>query len=192
MTSNELLGLLRREHGRRLVEDEDVGLPIERLEDLDALPDADRQVLDRGHQGRRARPCCSESSTIRRSRGADGRACRAARCVDSTPSMMFSVTVKTGIEHEVLVDHADAGRDGVARAAEVTGVVVDQDLALVRLVEAVEDVHEGRLAGAVLAEQGEDLAGLHDEIDALVGDDAGEALGDPPQLQLHCGWLRNR
>ena len=34
-----------------------------------------------------------------------------------------------------------------------------QDLALVRLVQAVEDVHQRRLAGPVLAEQRVDLAG---------------------------------
>ena len=28
-----------------------------------------------------------------------------------------------------------------------------------------------------------DLAGLHDEIDPIVGHDPGEALGDPPQLE---------
>ena len=35
-----------RQHGARLVEDEDVALAVERLEDLDALADADRQALD--------------------------------------------------------------------------------------------------------------------------------------------------
>ena len=44
----QLLRLERREHGRRLVEDEDVALAVERLEDLDPLADADRQVLDPG------------------------------------------------------------------------------------------------------------------------------------------------
>ena len=43
----EQLGrLLRREHGRRLVEDEDVRAPVERLQDLDALLLADGDVLD--------------------------------------------------------------------------------------------------------------------------------------------------
>ena len=37
-----------RQDGRGLVEDEDVALAVERLEDLDALADADRQVLDIG------------------------------------------------------------------------------------------------------------------------------------------------
>ena len=42
----ELLRLLRREHRRRLVEDEDVRLAIERLEDLHALLLPHRDVLD--------------------------------------------------------------------------------------------------------------------------------------------------
>ena len=46
--AEQLLGLERREHRRRLVEDEDVALAVERLEDLDPLADADRQVLDLG------------------------------------------------------------------------------------------------------------------------------------------------
>jgi hypothetical protein len=37
----------RGEHRCRLVEDEDPRFAVEGLEDLDALPDADRQVLDR-------------------------------------------------------------------------------------------------------------------------------------------------
>ena len=42
----ELRRLLRREYGCRLVEDEDVGPPVERLQDLDALLLTDRDVLD--------------------------------------------------------------------------------------------------------------------------------------------------
>ena len=42
----DLLGLLRRQDGGRLVEDEDPGLPVERLEDLDPLLPADRQRAD--------------------------------------------------------------------------------------------------------------------------------------------------
>ena len=42
----DLLGLLRRQHGGRLVEDEDPGVAIERLEDLDPLLPADGQLAD--------------------------------------------------------------------------------------------------------------------------------------------------
>ena len=42
----DLLRLLRREDGRRLVEDEDPRLAVERLEDLDPLLPADRERAD--------------------------------------------------------------------------------------------------------------------------------------------------
>ena len=54
----------------------------------------------------------------------------------------------------------------------VDGLAVEQDLALVRRRQPVEDVHQRRLAGAVLAEQGMDLAGPDVEVDPVVGDDA--------------------
>src|SRR5262249_54300000 len=49
--------------------------------------------------------------------------------------------------------------------------------------EAVEDVHQGRLAGAVLAEQGVDLAGPDLEIDVVIGDHARVTLGDAAHFQ---------
>ena len=44
----DLLGLLGRQDRRRLVEDEDPRVAVERLEDLDALLPADRQRADLG------------------------------------------------------------------------------------------------------------------------------------------------
>ena len=44
----QLARLLRREHGRRLVEDQDIGAAVERLQDLDAL------LLADGDRARRA------------------------------------------------------------------------------------------------------------------------------------------
>ncbi len=65
---------------------------------------------------------------------------------------------------------------------KATGFAVDQDLPGIRLVQPVEDVHEGALPGAVLAEEGVHLARGKPEVDVVVGDDAGEALGDPAEL----------
>ena len=90
-----------------------------------------------------------------------------------------------GDQHEVLVHHADAGRDRVAGTGEVLDLVVEQDLALVGPVEAVEHVHQRGLAGAVLTEQAVDLARLDGQGDPVVGDQGPEALGDVTQLQLH-------
>ena len=105
--------------------------------------------------------------------------------VGSTPSMTFSATVNTGTSMKcwwtmpMPAAMASPGRWN-GRAAPSMRISPSSGR-----VEAVEDVHQGRLAGAVLAEQREDLAGLHVEIDAVVGDDTGEALGDAPQLELH-------
>ena len=83
-----------------------------------------------------------------------------------------------GDEHEVLVHHADAGVHRVTGAGEVLHLVVEQDLALVGLVQAVQHVHEGGLACAVLAEQAVDLARFDREVNVVVRDQRTEPLGD--------------
>ena len=60
---------------------------------------------------------------------------------------------------------------------------VEQDLALVRRRQPVQDVHQRRLAGAVLAQQRVDLAGTDLEVDPVVGHDARIALRDAAHLQ---------
>ena len=101
----------------------------------------------------------------------------------SSPSMMLSATVRTGTSMKcwwtMLMPRAIAS-DGPAIC---TGVPVEQDLALVRHGQAVEDVHQCRLAGAVLAEQGVDLARSDVEVDVVVGDHARIALRDAVHLE---------
>ena len=58
------------------------------------------------------------------------------------------------------------------------GCAVDQDLALVRLVHAVELAHQRAFAGAVLAQQGVHFAGVHIKIDMVVRQHARKALDD--------------
>ena len=48
---HQVVGLLRGEHRGRLVEDQHLGVADQRLDDLDALLDADRQVLHQGVAG---------------------------------------------------------------------------------------------------------------------------------------------
>ncbi len=59
----------------------------------------------------------------------------------------------------------------------------DEDLAAVGLGQPVGNPHDGRLAGAVLAEQRVNLAVADIEIDGVVGDEVTESLGDPAKLQ---------
>src|SRR4029077_8429892 len=77
-----------------------------------------------------------------------------------------------GDEPEVLVDHADPGVDRVARRVEPDRLAVEADRALVRAVEAGENVRERALARPVLAEQGVHLAGRGLEVDGVVGEHA--------------------
>jgi hypothetical protein len=88
-----------------------------------------------------------------------------------------------GDQHEVLVHHADAEGDRVGWRSDAYGRIVEEYLAGVHGVEAVEDLHEGGFAGAVLAEQGVDFAGGDGERDGVVGEDAREALGDVDELE---------
>ncbi len=52
MMREEVVDLLRREHGCRFVEDEEAGVALEHLDDLDPLLDPDREVLDDRRSGR--------------------------------------------------------------------------------------------------------------------------------------------
>ena len=81
----QLVDLLRHQHGGRLVEDDDLGAAVEHLEDLDALAGADAELLDqpvgldaqavgvgdpqRSRRGRRRRCRAASRRRARRSRG---------------------------------------------------------------------------------------------------------------------------
>ena len=182
----DLVGLLGRQHGRGLVEDEDPGVAVERLEDLDPLLPADRQRADLGL-------------------GVDLEAEPPAELDDPPVGLVPVEEEAVGHrllaeedvlgdgqdrdQHEVLVDHADAAGDGVGRAGDPDRRPVEQDLALVGRGQPVQDVHQGRLARPVLAEEGVDLARVDLEVDPVVGDHARIALRDATHLE---GWSDDR
>ncbi len=180
----QLLGLLGGQDGGRLVQDEDVGVPVERLQDLDALLLTDRDVLDP-----RVRIDLELEGV-----GQVADALGGGVVVEQHLALGGLVREHDvlrhrhhGNQHEVLVHHADAAVDGVARRAHPRRLALDPDLALVGVIQAVEDVHQRRLAGAVLAQQRMHFAEPEIEADVVVGDDPGEALRDSPQLE---NWLR--
>ena len=176
--AEEMVGLLRRQHAGGLVEDQDVRAAEERLEDLDPLLHADRQARHRRVEVDLEAVVALERRDLGRARSApvgQGEAALGAEQQVLEHGERLD-------QHEVLVDHADAGLDRVLRALDRRGLAVDQDLAAVGLVEAVEDVHQGRLAGAVLADDAVDRAGRDDQVDVAVGVDEAEALVDPAQL----------
>jgi hypothetical protein len=68
-------------------------------------------------------------------------------------------------------------------------LAAEEDLALVGLVEPVEDVHERGFPRAVLPEQGVHLTATQVEVDAVVRGERAEALGDALQLEGERGAL---
>ncbi len=90
----------------------------------------------------------------------------------------------------MLVHHADPGRDRITGSAEMLLFAVDENPALICRVQAIEDVHQSRLASTVLTEQTENLPRASGQVYRIVGKDAGKSLRDPPQLQLQDGLLR--
>ena len=178
----ELLRLLRREDRGRLVEDEDLRAPEERLQDLRTLLLADRDLLDPGAR------VDGQPESLRQLADlplglADVEHRAAARLVREHDVLRDR---HHRDEHEVLVHHADPEVDRVARRADLDLVAAQKDLALVGRVEPVEDVHERRLAGSVLAQEGVHLAGRQLEVDLVVRDDSREPLGDAAELEE---WL---
>ena len=102
------VGLGRGQHAGRLVEDQDVGArgraPSGSRPAAAARPRARRR---RRRDRRRARSRASSRCQLGPRRGER----RASSAPSSAPSMTFSSTVKRLDQHEVLVDHADAGPD---------------------------------------------------------------------------------
>ena len=174
---------MRGEHCGGLIEDQHLGLPRQRLDDLDPLLRTDRQFADHGVR------IDVETEALRQLGGAPA----SLDAIDDPKRAGGFIAQRDRFgdgedrdEHEVLVHHADAGRDRVAGALEDDGLAVDDDLALVGGVEPVEHVHQGGFAGAVLAQQGVDLAGFDPQVDLVVGHQRAEPLGDALQFKQHC------
>ena len=159
---------------------------IEGLQDLDALLLPHRELPDAGArldgEPIPLRELCD--ATLDRARPEQERAAHSAMVAEDD-------VLRDGErrnEAEVLVHHRDPRVERVARGREVDGLPKEPDLALVGPVEPGEDVGQRRFARAVLAQQGVHLAGGRLEVDVVVRNDCGEALGDAPHLD--CGGRR--
>ena len=147
----QLVGLLRRQHRGRLVEDEQLRILQQRAHDLDALALADRQVArprawDRAAGRKRAilaqaAPTCPLKVPRRRA-----------------PSATFSATVRLSNSEKCWNTMPMPRAARLPRSGEDDRLALPADFALARLQQAVEDLDERRLARAVFAEQRVDLA----------------------------------
>ena len=168
-------GFLRRQHGGRLVHDQQARALQQAADDLDALAHAHRQP---GHPRRRVQrqavglrdgaDCAGEPAPcgVRRQRQRDVLG-------DGQPLE----------QREMLEDHADAERARFGRVAGRRRPAIPAHRTRIRLQRAVEDFHQRRFAGAVLAQQRMDLACANGEVDTVVRNRAAKALDDAARLQ---------
>ncbi len=75
--------------------------------------------------------------------------------------------------------------NGILARPDCHRFAVNSDLSLIGGVETIEDRHQGRLAGAVFANDAVDCALGHGQVDILVGVDLTELLVDAGQF--YCG-----
>ena len=96
---------------------------------------------------------------------------------------MFSATVSSRKQQQLLIDRGDARALRLERAGERHLLAVDADAALVGRVHAGDDLDQRRLAGAVLAQQRMHLAGPHVEAYGLERLHAGKGFADVGELE---------
>jgi hypothetical protein len=84
---------------------------------------------------------------------------------------------------EVLVDGLDPVRAGSLDRAEADALAADDDVPRVLLLEPAEDLDEGALTRAVVADEPEHLALAEVEVDAAEDDERTEALGHTTHLE---------
>ena len=173
------LDLLRREDGRRLVENEDLRLAVQHFQDLDALLHRDVQILDllrrvhlKAELFRELRHFLVGALHVHGGEDAGDAAAR----LHAEDDVLRDGVVRHQLE--VLVHHADVQLGGVVRREGLHFLAADVHLALVRLIHAEQNAHQRGLSGAVFAQQREDLALFDAEADVVVGYDAGKAFGD--------------
>ena len=165
----QLFRLLRGEHRRGLVEDEDVRAAVEHFDDLHRLLFRNGHIVDLLF-------------------GVDLEAVLFGDRLDFLVDAGKAASL--GAEHdvlgggedvdelEVLVHHADLVAEGVLRGGDARLFPVHEDAPFVGVVDARDHVHERRLAAAVLAEQRQNFALSEGEVDVLVRRDRAEVLAD--------------
>ena len=83
----------------------------------------------------------------------------------------------------MLLDHGDPQRHGIPWRRNILFYSVDPDLSGRHMIDPVQDIHDRTLAGAVFAEQSNDLSLVQIDGDIVVGQHLREALAD--MVDLH-------
>ena len=153
---------------------------MERLDDLDALLRADAESADNGVGIERKRVSLGKPAHPPRQR------------IDRQPPAgqpaiaedhVLGHRTERGDQEEMLMHHADAQADRIARRPDPHALTVDAKAARVGHRQTRRDIHQRRLAGAVLDQQPQDLAGMEPQADIVVGQHPRVGFGYAPELE---------
>ena len=172
----ELLGLLRRKHRRRLVQDKDIRSPVEDLDDLyghlvDLLI---RIYLETVFLSDLLYP------------GGDDLPVQLAFFLQSQNDILSSR--KHVHQFEVLMDHSYLVVEGIFGGFDGYRLAVDQDLSLIGEIYPGQHIHECGLAGTVLSQKRHDHAAIQIKIHRIIGNVGSESLGYPSEFHCMCGF----
>ena len=175
----QLVDFLGRQHGGRLVENQDVVVPVEHFQDFRPLLHAHGNILDQRvgvhlqpvffRQGQHLLP-----GLLLLQKSRFSRRLHAQNDVVQHGEAFHQL--------EVLVHHADAQGIGVVGIVNLHPDAVLADEALLRLIHPEEDAHQRGFPGAVFAQQSVNFAVPELQGHVIVGHDAGEPLGDVHHL----------
>ena len=166
----QLLRLLRRQHGGRLIEDENIRAAIENLHDLHRLLLRNGHVVDL-HVGINVKTVLVADllhfftgiGKIQLTLQTKDDVLRSGKEIDQL---------------EVLMNHTDTEVESILGGSNGHRLIMDVDLSLVREVDAGEHVHQRCFTTAVFAQQRQNLAFVQLHVDAVVGHNTAEALGN--------------
>ena len=95
-------------------------------------------------------------------------------------------------ERAILEHRLDAGVARAGARSSCDRLAADEDLAAGRLDHAGEDLDQRRLAGAIVADQADDLAAVDVQVDAAEREDAAVGLGDVRSSISRRPWPSSR
>ncbi len=162
------------EDGGGLVHDQDLRAAVEHFQNLNPLLFTDTELPDLGagvHLHSKALPQVGDFPVVL------GEIENKARRIQPEEDI-FGHALRWH-QHKMLVDHADAGFNGVARGVELHLNAVDKHTAGILTIEAGEDIHQRAFTGAIFSQQGVDFTPIQDKIDVIIGEHAGKALHNP-------------
>ncbi len=173
---------LRRQNGGRFVEDQHIGVVIERFQNFHALLFTDRKI---------AKPHIRidlEAETLGNLR--DLGACCAMRGFELPQAFGAGDDVfqnrEVGCKREMLVHHANARINGRTRLALRDFNVFHEDASFIRHIMAEQDVHQRGFARTILTQKRENFAALKLQRNIVIGGQCTKALGDVLQFKNCC------